>query len=149
MIEYRKASQNDVDQLVNARVKQLIDEGYQQTNDINADLKTFFSESLANDSLISLLGIYEEAIVATAGLCFYQLPPSFSNPTGKVAHITNMYTEEAFRKQGIASYLFDLLLKEAKNLNYTSVRLHASDKGKSIYVKAGFVTTDGYMAKKL
>ncbi len=149
MIEYRKASQHDVDQLVNCRVKQLIDEGYQQTNPINEDLNKYFSESLANSSLICWLGTYEASVVATGGICFYQLPPSFSNPTGRVAYITNMYTDKAFRKQGIASYIFNLLLEEAKNLNYTSVRLHASDHGKSIYTKAGFFTTDGYMAKKL
>ena len=149
MIEYRKASQNDIDQLIKLRVKQLIDEGYRQINNIDNDLETYFSESLANNSLICWLGIYEELVVATAGLCFYQLPPSFSNPTGRVAYITNMYTDEKFRKQGIASYLFDQLLKEAEYLNYRSVRLHASEHGKSIYVKAGFVVTDGYMAKKL
>lgn len=149
MIEYRKASQNDIDQLTRLRVQQLIDEGYRQINDIDEDLKSYFAESLSNDSLICWVGINEETIVATAGICFYQLPPSFSNPTGGVAYITNMFTHEAFRKQGIASYLFDLLLKEAKHLNYTSVRLHASEHGKSIYVKAGFVATDGYMAKKL
>lgn len=149
MIKYRKASESDIDQLVELRVKQLIDEGYQQTNDISEHLKIYFSESFANGSLLCWVGIYEEAIVATAGLCFYQLPPSFSNPTGKVAYITNMYTDEAFRRQGIATYLVDLLLEESKKLNYTSVRLHASDDGRSIYVKAGFVTTDGYMAKKL
>ncbi len=148
MIEYRKASHDDIDQLANLRVKQLIDEGYQQTN-IDKDLKNYFSESLINNSLICWLGIYEDAVVATAGLCFYQLPPSFSNPSGRVAYITNMYTEEAFRKQGIASHLFRQLLEEVKNLHYTSVRLHASEHGRSIYTKAGFVVTDGYMAKKL
>ncbi len=149
MIEYRKASENDVSRLAELRVKQLIDEGYRPTSDITDHLKTYYASSIADGSLICWVGTDEAAVVATGALCFYQLPPSFSNPTGRIAYLTNMYTDDAFRRRGIASHLVSLLLKEAEKLAYTSVRLHASDDGRSIYVNAGFVATDGYMAKKL
>ena len=148
-MEYRKATEVDIDQLVKLRISQLLDEGYPETNDIRKDLKKYFSASLKNESLICWVGLVNEAIVATAGLCFYQLPSTFSNPSGRIAYITNMYTADAYRKRGVASHLLQLLLDNAKALNYTSVRLHASSDGKGIYEKAGFTDSDGYMGMRL
>lgn len=148
-MECRKASEADIDQLVRLRIKQLIDEGYPEIRDINKDLEQYFSESLENGSLVCWIGLAGDAIVATAGVCFYQLPSTFSNPSGRIAYITNMYTDDAYRRRGVASHLLNLLVEEAKALNYASVRLHASRHGKGIYEKAGFTDTDGYMAMKL
>lgn len=148
-MDYRKASQADVDHLAELRIKQLIDEGYPETTDIREDLKNYFLTSLEKGSLICWLGVEKEIIQATAAVCFYQLPPTFSNPSGRVAYITNLYTNDAYRKQGIASHLLSQLIVEARSLNYTSVRLHASVHGKGIYEKAGFTDTDGYMAMKV
>jgi len=147
MIEYRKATKDDNEQLSKLRVKQLIDEGYQNTH-IEDEIKTYFAENLTNGSLTCWVGVVENVIVATAAVCFYQLPPSFSNPTGKVAYITNIYTENAFRKQGIASHLVNVLLDEIQTAGHRSVRLHASADGRAIYEKAGFVIADGMMVKK-
>ena len=148
-MEYRKATEVDIDQLVKLRISQLLDEGYPETSDIRKDLEKYFSASLKNESLICWVGLANEAIVATAGLCFYQLPSTFSNPSGRIAYITNMYTADGYRKRGVASHLLQLLLDNAMALNYTSVRLHASSDGKGIYEKAGFTDSDGYMGMRL
>lgn len=148
-MEFRKASEADIGQLVRLRIKQLIDEGYPEICDINKDLEKYFLESLENGSLVCWIGLADSAIVATAGICFYQLPSTFSNPSGRVAYITNMYTDDAYRRQGIASHLLELLVAEARALHYVSIRLHASTHGKGIYEKAGFTDADGYMAMKI
>ena len=147
-VTYRKASESDISELVELRIKQLIAEGYPEVIDIREDLKEYFASSLGNGSLICWIGVYKDKIIATAGMCFYQLPSSFSNPTGKNAHITNVYTNDEFRRNGIASLLVDKLLVEAKALNFPFVKLHASSHGKGIYEKAGFVKADGYMSLK-
>ena len=148
-IVFRKALKADIHELVELRIKQLIDEGYPEINDIREELKKYFSSSLENGSLISWVGSSKEIIVATAGICFYQLPSTFTNPTGRIAYITNMYTDEAYRRRGIASHLRGQLLEEAEALSFTLVRLHASSLGKGVYEKAGFIDTDGYMGMKL
>ena len=148
-LSFRKASTADIDQLVELRIKQLVDEGYVEDRDIRTDLASYFSASIENGDLICWVGIDDETILATAGICFYQLPPTFSNPSGRIAYITNMYTDERCRNRGVASHLLDKLIAEAKALNYASVRLHASEMGKSVYEKAGFFDTDGYMALRL
>jgi ribosomal protein S18 acetylase RimI-like enzyme len=92
-----------------------------------------------------MVGVINKEIVATAGICFYQLPCTFSNPSGKIAYITNIYTDDAYRRKGIATYLLDQLINEARALNYKTVRLHASVHGKGIYKSAGFTDADGFM----
>ena len=147
-IHYRTAADGDIPELVQLRIKQLIDEGYPETRDIRQELDEYFTNSLGNGSLICWIGLIEEEIIATAGLCFYQLPCSFSNPSGKNAYITNMYTSDRYRQNGIASYLITQLLAEAKALGFPAVKLHASEHGRGVYEKAGFVSADGYMALK-
>ena len=147
-ISFRRASTVDIDQLVELRIRQLLDEGYPEVTDIRRDLSKYFLTNIENGSLICWVGVADKIILATAGICFYQLPPTFSNPSGRIAYITNMYTDLAYRKRGTASLLLNKLILEAKALEYTSVRLHASQLGKGLYEKAGFIDADGYMAMK-
>jgi GNAT superfamily N-acetyltransferase len=147
-VKFRKALIGDVPELIELRINQLVDEGYPETRDIRKELNEYFLSSMENYSLICWVGIANEKVISTAGLCFYQLPPTFSNPTGKIAYITNMYTCDEYRGRGIASYLVDKLVDEAKAMKFLSVKLHASTHGKNIYEKAGFVVTEGYMGLK-
>ena len=45
---------------------------------------------------------------------FYQVMPTYHNPTGKKAYIMNMYTAPEYRRQGIAIHTLDMLVKDAK-----------------------------------
>ncbi|MDR0326180.1 MAG: GNAT family N-acetyltransferase [Oscillospiraceae bacterium] len=148
-MDFRKANEGDIPLLARFRKQQLLDEKLPPVADIDRELLDYFTFSLADGSLISWLAIDGGEIIATSGICFYQLPPTYTNPTGRVAYVTNMYTLPSHRKQGIASRLLGLLLDEARTRGYTIVRLHASIDGKSIYRKFGFEDSEGYMAKKL
>lgn len=136
----------DVAALVCLRKQQLTDEGFFACQNIDAQLQDYFNSTLADGSFIAWLALDKDVVVATSGLCFYQLPPNFSNPSGKNAYITNMFTLKEYRRQGIASALLEKILFEARSLDVSVVRLHASSDGKGIYAKHGFVPTDGYMA---
>lgn len=145
-MEFRKATLEDVSTLVELRKQQLIDEGSPVMQNIDLELKEYFERCLADNSFIAWLALENNIIVATSGLCFYQLPPNFSNPSGKNAYVTNMFTLKEYRKRGIASVLLEKILSEARSLGFSVVRLHASSDGKDLYAKFGFVPTDGYMA---
>ncbi|MDR1737038.1 MAG: GNAT family N-acetyltransferase [Oscillospiraceae bacterium] len=149
MIEYRKAAINDAQCLVQYRKQQLIDEGEVFDKDIDNELFDYFVSSISDSSLSSWLATDGQKIVATSGICFYRLPPTSYNPSGKNAYITNMYTLPEYRRQGIGSQLLQLVISEARLLNYKVIRLHASDEGKSIYSKAGFKDTGGYMTLRV
>jgi len=144
-MEFRKANINDVNELVTLRKRQLLDEGAIEEQNIDRELKEYFSRNIANGTFISWLAIENDEIIATSGLCFYELPPNFSNPSGKVAYITNMYTKNEFRLKGIASKLLEKTINEARLLDYKIIRLHASSEGRNMYLKYGFVDSEGYM----
>ncbi len=150
-MNFRKSTADDVPQLVELRKKQLIDEGAAETN-IDGELERFFAEELKSGTLIVWLATENaetEQIIATAGVCFFQYPPSFTNKTGKIVYITNIYTKPEFRRQGIAAKLLELVLKEAENKGCAFARLHASEQGKKLYEKFGFDDAQGFMIKKL
>lgn len=51
----------------------------------------------------------------------------------------NMYTKPEYRRMGIASKTLDLLVKDAKERDVTSISLEATEMGKPLYEKYGFV----------
>jgi GNAT superfamily N-acetyltransferase len=145
-MRYRKANLDGTSFLVAMRKQQLLDEGLAPSAGIENELAEYFQSSLRDGSFISWLAIDESMLVATSGLCFHRLPPSYSNPTGRIAYVTNMFTKKEYRERGIGSYLLSLALEEAKQRQYRVVRLHASQDGRPLYLKAGFVDSNGYMA---
>ena len=146
-MEFRRATIEDIDSLVELRKQQLIDEGLSETENIDAQLHDYFYAHLINDTFISWLAVEDGQVVATSGLSFYQVPPSFQNPSGKVAYVTNMFTIKQFRRKGIASVLLDKILSEVPPLGITLIRLHASDDGGKLYPRFGFEFSEGYMEK--
>ena len=57
----------------------------------------------------------------------------------------NMYTAPAYRRQGIAYKTLDLLVKNAKSRGITAISLEATDMGRSLYEKYGFVKMNNEM----
>lgn len=149
MIEYRRAKADDVDELVRLRVEFLKEalkiKSCSSDQEIINSLTDYFSKTMCTDSFIAWLAVDNGRIIGTSGLCFYTLPPSYKNMTGNIAYIMNMYTDPAYRGKGIATYLFEQLIFEAKKLNYKKISLHATDMGRSLYLKFGFKETDNEM----
>jgi GNAT superfamily N-acetyltransferase len=57
----------------------------------------------------------------------------------------NMYTCPAYRGQGIATALLQVILEEVKRRGIQCIWLHTTDAGKSLYEKTGFVSTTSDM----
>jgi len=152
-MEKRKATTDDIPVLVELRKKQLIDEGLPliANIDMNIDkqLTDYFISAISDETFISWIMEDNGEIIATSGVCFYTLPPNFSNPTGRTAYITNMYTRDDYRRRGVASDLLTSVIDEAKTRGYTVIRLHTSEYGKTIYQNAGFTYSEGYMELRL
>jgi ribosomal protein S18 acetylase RimI-like enzyme len=146
IMDYRRANVTDLACLEAMRKQQLIDEGLAPTANIDLELQKYFQNGLKDGSFISWLAEDRSTIGATSGLCFYRLPPTYSNPTGHIAYVTNMFTKKDYRKRGIASKLLGLVLDEAKQRQFRVIRLHTSHDGRPMYVKAGFVDSNGYMS---
>jgi ribosomal protein S18 acetylase RimI-like enzyme len=144
-LKFRKANTDDIDKLVDLRKKQLVEEGIEPNIDIDTELYVFFKNKLSEGTLIQWLVEDNEEIIACGAVIFYEFPPSYTNKTGKKAYITNMYTKENYRGQGIATNLLTKLVDEAKNSGITKIWLGASKLGKPVYKKFGFQETDEWL----
>ena len=71
--------------------------------------------------------------------------PTFHNPSGCKAYIMNMYTRPEYRRRGIAYHTLDLLVKEIRRRGITSISLEATDMGRPLYEKYGFLPMEHEM----
>ena len=51
----------------------------------------------------------------------------------------NMYTAPKYRRQGIAFHTLDLLVKDVKEYGVSQIALEATDMGRLLYERYGFV----------
>lgn len=138
-MKFQKATIKDIPELCRIRKQQLIDEGIDPCIDIDQELTRFFTDAFNNHNIVEYLAIHDNQIIATGAVCFYDYPPTYTNQTGRIAYVTNMYTHPDYRKQGIATKILTLLLEEVKVRHIEIMRLGASSLGKSVYEKFGFV----------
>ncbi len=144
-MNYRKATIKDIDKLIELRKKQLVDEGIEPNIDIEKELSVFFENKLSDGTLIQWLVEDHGEIIACGAVIFYDFPPSYTNRTGKKAYIANMYTDENYRGQGIATNLLTKLVEEARILGVSKIWLGASKMGRPVYQKFGFKETDEFL----
>lgn len=71
--------------------------------------------------------------------------PTYHNPCGKKAYIMNMYTLPEYRRRGIAAKTLDMLVKDAWNKGIRAISLEATDMGRLLYEKYGFVKMNAEM----
>lgn len=148
-IIYRKATLDDLQILVKTRIEVLrIVNGFTDSIDMtgveNAS-KDYYLDNLTNENHIGYLIFDGDVFVGTGGISFYQVMPTCDNPTGKKAYIMNMYTRQEYRRKGIASQTLTLLLNEARIRGITCIGLEASDMGRAMYIKFGFIKLDDEM----
>ena len=147
---FRRAEIEDVVRLIELRKLQLQDEGQTPDVDIDQKLDIFFKQKMQSGELVEWVAEDETGrIIATAAVLFIEFPPVFTNPTGKKGYITNMYTADEYRGQGIAGLLLMKIERESKERGITNLMLHASEMGRKAYVKSGFRERQVVMEKKI
>src|SRR5512133_3994368 len=84
-----------------------------------------------------------ETVVGGAGV---QLQPILPRPLnastigeGRQGTIVNVFTEPQWRRRGIAGLLIKEIITWSKNEQIDRLVLHASDEGRSIYERLGFI----------
>ena len=139
MIEYRFATHADIENLVQCRLEMLravnnLKQDYIFSDDFVQSSRQYFLEG----DQLSVLAILDNKIIGCASICFIKIMPTFSHPTGKRAHLMNVYTDAAYRRQGIAYKMTTMLIEEAWSKGATEISLDATDAGRPLYRKCGF-----------
>ena len=146
---YHKAEREDLEVLVATRLEML---GQVNKTPEPADLaqvgqscRAYYMESFEKDIHVAYLVFDREEFAGCGGISFYQVMPNFSNPSGRKAYIMNIYTVPRYRGRGIATQVVDLLVKEAHKRNIRDISLKATDMGRLVYERYGFVPDDEAM----
>ena len=144
-IEFKRADLNDLEALVSSRIKVLI-AANKLPEDTDMSLieqqsRDYYKQSLADGSHTAYLVYDGDDIIAAGGVSYYRVMPTCDVPTGRKAYIMNMYTDPRYRRQGIAYKTLSLLVEDAKSKGVDFISLEATDMGRPLYEKFGFVGT--------
>ena len=98
----------------------------------------YLEEELATGTLVGIVAVEDERIVAVGLLSLFSIMPTIKNPTGKRGHLFDFYTWPEYRRQGIAMEILTQLMAEARNRGVCDLFLNAREMAISIYENAGF-----------
>jgi len=143
-LEYRKANVTDIDILTKTRV-QVLRIANKLSNDIDMsevekESYSYYKKCFSDYSHVAYLVFDEDMLIGAGGISFYNVMPTYHNPSGRKAYIMNMYTQPDYRRKGIAYKTLHLLILEAKSNGISSISLEATDMGRPLYTKYGFIT---------
>jgi GNAT superfamily N-acetyltransferase len=90
-----------------------------------------------------------DRIVAGAGVQLREVPPhpetsangKIDIVSGRQAIIQNVYTKPDWRRRGLAALLIKRIIDWTREQGIDSLVLHASDDGRALYERLGFIST--------
>lgn len=149
LLTYKKATIEDIDILTETRImvlraaNQLAED--EDMSEVREQTFEYYKKALNQDTHVAYLVLDGDVFVGAGDVSFFEVMPTYHNPTGKKAYIMNMYTKPEYRRQGIAFHTLDLLVKEAKARGITAILLEATKMGQALYEKYGFVKMNDEM----
>ena len=146
---YVRATVADIEHLVSSRIQVLKtvfhSNELEDMSEIESACAQYYREALTDGTHTAYLVLDGEKVIGTGGICYYRVMPMPYDKTGRRAFIMNMYTDEGYRKKGIAGKILELLIEDAKQKGITQIFLSATEMGKPVYEKYGFSMETGAM----
>lgn len=142
-LNYRKATIGDIDLLTKTRIEVLraangLSDDADMTEVEHQSYK-YYQKALRDGTHTAYLAFDGDRFAGAGGISYYQVMPTFHNPSGNKAYIMNMYTRPEYRRQGIARRMLDILINDAKARGISYITLEATMMGRPLYESAGFV----------
>lgn len=95
--------------------------------------------AMPRGEFVGFLGVEKGEVVCGGGLLVRRMMPRPGHPRGfREAHVLNVFTEEGHRRRGHARALMTALLAWCRRSGFRRATLHASAKGKPLYLSLGF-----------
>ena len=145
MVEIRIATNDDIELLMSSRLEVLkvvnnLPADYEYSEEIVRESRDYF----LNGDHVTVLAIDGGEVIGCASMSFMWIMPTFSHPTGKRAHLMNVYTRSEYRRQGIARRMVEMLIDETWKRGATEISLDATTMGRPLYESLGFTnSTEG------
>ena len=141
-MEIRIATKDDMELMMASRLEMLkvvnnLPADYQYTDEFVKESRDYF---LKGDQT-TVLAIDNGEAIGCASMSYMWIMPTFSHPTGKRAHLMNVYTRSEYRRQGIARTMCEMLIDDAWTKGATEISLDATTMGRPLYESLGFTAS--------
>ena len=141
----KKTTPEDIEELMKLRLEMLrivnkLDENVQFEKTLIDTSREYF---LHGDQT-TVFAMEGDKIAGCASISYITIMPTFSHPTGKRAHLMNVYTRSEFRRKGVGKLMVEFLIEDAKQKGATEISLDATEMGHPLYKAIGFTeNTEG------
>lgn len=146
---YKRATMEDIDVLAETRIKvlraanRLSDDT--DMSEVKKQTYDYYKKALCDGTHTAYLVFDGSIFVGAGGVSFFRVMPTYHNPSGYKAYIMNMYTNPEYRRRGIAYKTLDILVRDSKGKGVTAISLEATELGRPLYEKYGFVKMNDEM----
>jgi GNAT superfamily N-acetyltransferase len=144
-ITVRTATREDVPVLLHHRREMFRAMGFTDPGvleSLEALTEQYFRDALQDGTFHGWLAVDAAGtVVGGGGVSETLMPPGPFSPTPTRPEILNVYVEPAYRRQGIARQLMEVMIDWCRARGFGSVFLHASDEGRPLYASMGFEPT--------
>lgn len=135
----RKTNQNDIETLMQIRLEMLrVVNNLNDSESFSDELLECSREYFLNGDQTTVFAMDGDKIAGCASLSYINVMPTFDHPTGKRAHLMNVYTRAQFRRRGVGKMMVEFLIEEAKSRGVTEISLDATQMGHPLYKSLGF-----------
>lgn len=145
VIRVRQATVADLDVVVHHRRSMFADMGVGDEagrSAMAAAARPSIEAGLRDGSYRCWLAEVDDRVVAGGGVVIVGFQPTPLDPGPRRAWILNVYTEPAFRRQGLARTILETIIAWCRDQGLGSASLHASDAGRPLYELLGFRATN-------
>lgn len=112
---------------------------------VEAQTRDYYKKALSAGTHTAYLVFDGDRFIGTGGISYFRVMPTYHNESGNKAYIMNMYTNPDYRRLGIAYRTLELLVADAKEKGVKAISLEATDMGRPLYEKFGFVKMNDEM----
>jgi GNAT superfamily N-acetyltransferase len=150
MFETRLATVADAELIGEQRRRMFVDMGQADDARMQAMVDGFVPwvrPKLADGSYVGWLVSEGDRVVAGAGMWLMDFPPHWMDAQPLRAYLLNFYVDPAFRGHGLAYGLLKTAVNDGRERGIKVVSLHASQFGKPLYERNGFVATNEMMLR--
>ena len=113
MIDIKITTKDNINELMSSRLEMLkvvndLPEDYEYSEEIINEMRDYF----LNGDHLTVLAMDDDVVIGCASMSFIRIMPTFDHPTGKRAHLMNVYTRGEYRRKGIARKMVELLIEK-------------------------------------
>lgn len=149
MITVEKAGKGQLSEILKIRREMLAVVNNLPESGISDEIMRISEEYFSSDEHTTVFAYCDGRLAGCASICRIKVMPTYSHPSGKRAHIMNVYTRSEFRRMGAARNMVEFLISEARARGVTCVTLDATDCGRPLYEALGFHSSEESMVLDL